>query len=165
MKTQNGFTLIELLLYISIVAVILLTVSGLLYTILQARVKNQTIAEVEQQGLQVMQIITQTIRNADNINSPTQGTTSTAVSLEVADAALNPTIFDLSNGVVRITEGIAQAVSLTSSKVTASSLSFLNLSQKSIKIQFTLTHINPGSKNEYDYSKVFYGTANVRRQN
>lgn len=160
---KNGFTLVELLLYVSTIAVILLLVSTLLFTILNARVKNQTIAEVEQQGLQVMQLITQTIRNAENINSPAQGTTATSLSLEIVDASLNPTIVDLSNSVVRITEGTASPVSLTSSKVLASSLSFLNLSQKSIKIQFTLTHINSENKNEYDYSKTFFGTADVRK--
>src|SRR3989338_6871109 len=70
---SNGFTLIELLLYVGIASIILLVTSLFLSTLLQSRIKNQTIAEVEQQGLAVMQLITQTARNADSVNSPDTG--------------------------------------------------------------------------------------------
>lgn len=159
---QRGFTLLELLLYIGTVAIVLLIIAQLLFTILQSRVKNQTIAEVEQQGLQVMQIITQTIRNADSVGEPAVGISSNELELVMTNPAVNPTIFDLNVGSIRIKESAGSFVALTSSRVTASALNFQNLSN-SIKIQFTLTHINPGSRNEYDYSKVFYGTANVRK--
>ena len=58
-KNNRGFTLIELLLYITISSVMLLAISVFLSALLQSKVKNQTIAEVEGQGIQVMQMITQ----------------------------------------------------------------------------------------------------------
>ena len=64
LSTISGFTLVELLLYVGISSAILLASSLFLATLLESRIKNQTIAEVEQQGLAVMQIITQDIRNA-----------------------------------------------------------------------------------------------------
>jgi len=155
---MKGFTLVELLLYVSIVAVVILFAAAFLSLLMQSRLKNQTIAEVEQQGVQVMQTITQTIRNADTINSPAQGETAASLSID-------STIFDLSSGVIRITQG-GTPISLTNFQVTASSLSFYNLSRTdtpgTIRIQFTLAFVNPSGRNEYDYSKTFYQTATLR---
>ncbi len=163
-----GFTLIELLLYVAISSVLLLVISAFLSSLLQSRVKNQTIAEVEQQGVQVMQIISQTIRNAKDINSPTQGTSASSLSLDVITGANNPTVFDLSSGVVRIKEGVATAIALTNSRVTASGLSFQNLSRSNtpgtVRISYTLTHLNPSGRNEYDFTKTFIGSATLRQQ-
>lgn len=166
MKNNRGFTLIELLLYISIASIIVFTTASLLRFTLESRVKNQTIAEVEQQGSQVMQLITQTIRLAKAINSPTLGNSASSLSLEVEDEASNPTVFDLSTGAIRIKEGIGIAVNLTSSKVSVSNLNFQNLSRantpNTIKVSFTITYINSSGRNEYDFTKTFYGSANLR---
>lgn len=167
MKNNRGFTLIELLLYISIASIIVFTTASMLRFTLELRVKNQTIAEVEQEGTQLMQLITQTIRNATAVNSPSLGNSATSLSLEVIDSASNPTVFDLSSGAVRITEGTGVATNLTSSRVTVSNLNFQNLSRSgtpnTIRISFTLTYINTSGRNEYDFSQNFYGSASLRK--
>ena len=166
MKNNKGFTLIELLLYIGIASVMLLIISVFLSTLLQSRVKNQTIAEVEQQGAQVMQIITQTIRNAEGINSPTQGASASSLSVDVFNTSDDPTVFDLSSGAIRVTEGAGSAVPLLNSRLTASGLNFQNLSRDNtsgvVRVQFTLTHMNIENRNEYDYNKTFYASAGLR---
>lgn len=171
-KTQNpkpisGFTLIELLLYVSIASIMFLSISVFLASFLESRIKNQTIAEVEQQGLQVIQSIGQIARNAEAINSPSVGTSASTVSFDVVTGANDPTIFDLSSGAIRITEGAGSAVSLTNSRVTASNLTFYNLSRTGtpgiIRIQFTLTHANPEGRNEYAYAKTFVESASLRQ--
>lgn len=138
---QKGFTLIELLLYVSIAAIILLITSVFLAGLLQSRVKNQTVAEVEGQGLQVMQIITQAGRNAADVNFTSA--------------------FSLSGGVI-----LENGIALTNSRVTASSLTFQNLSRTdtpgTIRIEFTLAHANPENRNEYSYEKTFIGSATLR---
>src|SRR3989338_9592365 len=157
---QKGFTLIELLLYIAIASIIVFTTASLLRFTLESRVKNQTIAEVEQEGIQVMQLITQTIRNGTAVNSPTIG--NSAVSLSV-----DTTVFDLSGGSIRIKEGAGAAVNLTSSKITVSSLNFQNLSRVStpniVRVSFTVTYTNSSGRNEYDFTKSFYGSARLRK--
>ncbi len=167
MKNNKGFTLIELLLYISIASIIVFTTASLLRFTLEGRVKNQTIAEVEQEGSQVMQLITQTIRNATAVNSPTQGNSAASLSVNVVTGANSPTVFDLSTGAIRIKEGAGTAVNLTSSHVTVSSLNFQNLSATSppdvIRISFTITYINNSGRNEYSYSQKFYGSASFRQ--
>lgn len=165
--SNQGFTLIELLLYVAISGVILLVISLFLQTLLESRIKNQTIAEVEQQGLQVMQLITQTIRNADTINSPAIGASAATLSINTYTAGNNPTVFDLSSGVIRIKEGVGSAIALTNARITASALNFQNLSRVStpgtIRISFTITHSNPAGRNEYNFSKTFYGSASLRQ--
>lgn len=133
---------------------------------LEARVKQQTIAEIEQSGTQVMQTTTQLIRNAETINSPATGASSSTLSLDVVDAAKDPTIIELSGGVIYITEGAGSAVPLTAAPVNVDSLTFYNLSRSGtpgvVRLQFTLTYTNPSGRQEYDYTKTFYGSASVR---
>jgi len=145
-KIENGFSLIELLLYISLSGIILLSILTFMASLLDARVKNQAIAEVDQSGTAIMQLITQTIRNATAINSPSSGTSASTLSLNTAVPANNPTVFDLSGGAIRITEGAGSPVNISSSRVVVSNLNFQNLSQPSapgnIRLSFTLTHIH-----------------------
>lgn len=164
---KNGFTLVELLLYAAVVSTAVLALSALLLINLQAQIKNQTIAEVNQQGTQVMQIITQAIRNSEGITSPVAGASSSSLSLDVVLGASDPTVFDLSSGTVRITEGAESAIPLTNSSVAVSALNFQNLSRSgtfgTVRVQFTITHVNPEGRNEYDYSRDFVGSATVRQ--
>lgn len=146
---------------------ILLVLTFFLFSLLQSRIKNQTIAEVEQQGLQVMQAITQIVRNADTINSPAVGTSSASLSLNTYTALNNPTVLDLTGGLARIQEGGTTAVPLTNGRVIVSGITFQNLSRAStpgvVRIQFTVTHVNTVGRNEYNFSKTFYGSASLRQ--
>lgn len=164
---QSGFTLIELLLYVSISGVILFSVSLFLSALFESRVKSQATTEVEQQGLHVMQTITQIARNAEAIILPARGISASSLTLDLITVANDPTIFDDASGVIRITEGAGSAVALTNSRVTASALTFQNLSQAgtpgTIRIQFILTHTNPEGRNEYAFSKTFTASATLRK--
>ena len=165
---KRGFTLVELLLYIGLSATMLIVISGFLGTMLEARVKNQTIAEVEQQGMQVIHLVSQTIRNSEAITSPGVGLTSSSLTLDVVTALDDPTIFDSSSDVIRIKEGGSSAVSITNSNVLVSGLLFENLSGTStpgvIRISFTLSHRNISLRNEFEFSQTFYTSASLREQ-
>ena len=146
MENNRGFTLIELLLYIGLSSIILFTVAMFSITLLESRVKNQTIATVDQEGNMAMATITQALRNATAINTPSIGTDSTTLSINTEIAGNNPTIFDLNNGVIRIKEGTADPVALTSNLVIISNLNFRNLSRPdtpgNIDITFNVEHIH-----------------------
>lgn len=163
---KSGFTLVEILLYVSIISVMLTVLSVFMFSVLQSRTKFQTISEVDQQGIQVAQIITQTIRNAKSITVPAQGVSGSSLTLGFDDSAKNPTVFN-SNGVnIQIKEGINSIFPLANAKITISGLSFANVSKTNtpgiVKFQFTLTYVNPSGRNEYDYSKTFFGSASLR---
>lgn len=164
--TVKGFTLIELLLYVALTSIMVGTISAFLFLTLQVRVKNQVINEVEQQGQQAMQRIAQVIRNASDITTPVQGASGSSATLVVTPAGNSPTSFDLSAGALRITQGAGAAVVLTNARVTASALTFTNLSRSAsshdLRIQFTLTAVNSSGRNEYDFAKTFTTSAHVR---
>lgn len=164
---QKGFTLIELMLYVAMTALMMLFLFSFLQFLIESRVKNQAIAEVEQQALQVSQMINQTIRNASSISSPIQGTSATFLDLVVSAPATSPTIFDLSAGVIRVKEGASANINLTNSQVQASGLVFYNLSRPStpgnIRWHFTLSYVNPTGRQEYNFSKTFFGSASLSR--
>jgi len=168
MNSQDkcGFTLVELLLYLGLSSVLIIVISGFLSMLLQARIKNQAIGEVEQQGLQVMQIMTQAIRNASAINFPTQGVSTSSLSLDTSVSTTTPMSFNLSSGGIRITEGTGGAVALTNSRIVASNLIFSNLSYPTthgiIRIQFTLTYKNPSNISEFNFQKTFITSGTLR---
>lgn len=167
-KNARGFTLIELLLYVTIVGSLLTTVSIFFATTTEARIKNQSIVEVDQQGTLAMEHITQAIRNADAVTTPAAGATTASLTLTVPTAGLSPTIFDLTGTTLQIKEGAATAVALTNSKVQISGLTFKNLTRAStpgvIQISFTAARTNAGGRNEYDYQKTFTSSAALRQQ-
>lgn len=164
--STRGVTLIELLLYISISVTLLSTISGSLIMMLQSRIKSQTIAEVEQQGMHVMRLITQTLRNAEEITSPTIGNSSASLILQVANIASSPTVFDLSGGEMRVKGGAGTAAALTNSHITVSDLTFNNVSYEGtpgiVQVLFTVTHVNPIGRSEYAFNKTFQTSAALR---
>lgn len=165
---QKGFTILEMLLYVSICSVLLLSLSLFLTTLFGARIKHQSIADVNQQGAQVMQLLTETIRNAESIQTPTVGATSPTLSVTVSDGLLSPTIFSVSSGTVMISEGGGPNILLTNSHVTVSNFLFKNISSASssdrtIQISYTIDYKNPSGRNEYEFTKSFSGSATMRK--
>lgn len=163
---QSGYTLIELLLYVAILGMLLTAVVGFLGTATDARVKNQTISEVNDQGAAVMGYIAQTVRNASSISAPTTGGVAAAsLTLVVPTASLSPTIFSLSGTTLQVKEGVAAAVPLTNSEIQISNLSFKNLTRSGtsgiVQISFTVSRVNPNNLNVFDYQKTFTSSAEV----
>jgi type II secretory pathway pseudopilin PulG len=164
--TKKGFTLVELLVYIALTAILFLLVATLIFAILRAQARNRAVAEVESQGVQIMNQIAQSIRNAAVLNSPAAGTTAASLSINTDSAGNNPTIFSLNGNTLQISENGA-VTALHNNLITASALSFKNLTRSgtpgSVAIQFTLTYYNPGARVEYNYTKTFYGAAGLRQ--
>ena len=165
--TKNrGYTLIELLLYVVILGMLLGSVVSFFGMVTEARVKNQTVAEVDEQGTMVMDYMTQTIRNASSISAPAAGgVAASSLTLVVPTAVLSPTIFSLSGTTLQIKEGTAAAVPLTNGKVQISGLSFKNLTRSGtsgiVQVSFTISRVNPNNRNEFSYQKTFTGSAEL----
>jgi prepilin-type N-terminal cleavage/methylation domain-containing protein len=176
-SNQKGFTLIELLLYISISAIILGAVSLFLILIVSGRVKSQVTGEVEGQGAFVMQEIGQAVRNAWLVNTPVGGasvTTTVPLSLKTFETAKNPTVFSYiaaagnTPGSINIKEGAGIVYSLTSPAVSITNLNITYLNDapnnnfRVVNVSFTLSYVNSSGRNEYNYSKTFNDSFNLR---
>jgi len=158
----RGFTLLELLLFISIAAILLSALAAFLGMVLQSRVKQQTIVEVEEQAVQVVEQIAHDIRNASSITSPAVGTTGSSLSL----TGTSSTLWNVSGGQLKRTLGSGTPLELTSSGLIVSNVQFTNASKPQtngiVRFQFTLERLNPPGRNEYDYTQTFYGSTALR---
>jgi len=163
---QSGFTLIELLLYVGLIGILLSAVTALFITTADARIKNESITEVNEQGNYAMELITQAVRNGTSITSPTVGATSAGFTIVVPTGALSPTILSLSGGSLQLKEGAGATTAITNSNVQASSLTVTNLTRSGttgiMQINFTLSRNNPAGRNEYDYQKTFTTSVGIR---
>lgn len=164
-RTQTGFTLIELLLYVAIIGTLLTAVMGFYGLALDARVKNQAIAEVNQQGSLVLDQITQSIRNASSVTAPAVAGSSSTLTLAVPTASLSPTTYTVNNSVLQITEGSGTAVALTSGDVKVTSVTFNNLTRSGtngiVQVTITVAYTNTTGRTAYDYQKTFTTSAEV----
>ena len=162
----QGFTLLEILLYTASATALLLAVSIMLSVMLETRIKTENLNELNWQGTAVMQSMTQALRNATGINQPTLGNHDTSLSVKIADAGKDPTVFDLTGGVLYIKEGSSTKVALSNSRFQASNLQFINLGNTSttaaVRIEFTLACNNSSGRTEFDCSQTFVGSGSLR---
>lgn len=163
---QSGFTLIELLLYVAVSASILLAALTFHGSLLEARIKHQSVSEVETQGARMMEVLTQAIRNADAVTAPTAGQTASTLTLTSNVPADSPTVFALVNGALVSTLGAGSTTAHTNARVTASNLSFANVSRPTtpgvMRIRFTLASVNTSGRGEFTYTQTFIATAALR---
>ncbi|MBN1617774.1 hypothetical protein JW887_00325 [Candidatus Dojkabacteria bacterium] len=160
-----GFTLIETLVYIALSAMITVTIVLFLLMILGGRQRATAISEVDSLGNQMMYQLEYSIKNSDGINSPLPGASEDSLSLIFDDPEQNPTYYYIDNSALVVSEAALDSVSLTSSRVVVSDVSFTNLTLSNsptiIKIQFTITYKNPDNRKELDYSRTFYNSVLV----
>lgn len=173
-NSQSGFSLLELLLYISIASVLLFAVGTSSQAFLEARIKNQVIADVNNGGASAMNIILQTVRNAESITAPGAGSAANTLTLAMADSSKNPTEFRLSSEKLQIKEGAGDWTDLTNlDKVLVSVVGvdagiFSNFSRSAtpgiIRVRFNMAHAEPAGTNQYfqGFNADFQGAASLR---
>jgi len=148
-----GFTLIEIIIYLGIIAGVLVLTVGFLWNIIAGSIKETAYQEVQQNARFVLTKITQEVRRAVGINNPLPGQSADSLSLTMADPNLNPTVFDLYQGKLRITQGGVNSYQLTTDRVIVENLQFTNLSYENtpgaIRIEMKINHSNPSNLNEY----------------
>jgi type II secretory pathway pseudopilin PulG len=163
-KRKSGFSLIEAVVYVAILGMFIFSFVTFMNMITYSRVNNQVVLETNNQGNQIVKIITQSIRNAVSVNSPSEGSVSNSLSLETNTN--NPVVFYENSGTLYVTEGSNPAVALTNNSVSISNLTFANLSQTltsdSVQIRFTLTSTNQNA-NITSNPVNFYGSASIRK--
>ncbi len=165
-KRNHGFTLVEVLLYVALSGGLILVLASFLNLSTTAKIKNQSITEVNQQGFAALEHITHTIRNATGVTTPSIGTTTNTLSVTVPSVAQSPSVFSLNGTTVQVQEGGSAGVALTSGSVQISSLSFKNLSSPGtpgvIQVSFTVSRTNTAGRAEFSYQKTFTTSVALR---
>ena len=149
---MRGFTLVEFIIYVGILSIVLVLITGFLWTIVLGNIKETSFLEIQQNARFALAKIIHETKKATGINSAGDN----FLSLQMADPNLNPTVFDVDGGKLRITQGTNGPYDLTSDQVIVSALTFTNLSYPdtpgTIQIEMTIDYINPGNLMEYQAS-------------
>lgn len=166
LNLKKGLTLIETLIYVAIFTMFVTSLFSFSERANLSKLRNQTMLEVNYQGSQVIDIITQSIRNATSTSNPAIGNSSDSLVINTLDPLKNPTIFSIATGTLYIKEGPNDLVALTNDRVEMTDLVFSNYSRTStpgtIKIRFNLKNADAFNKPEQQYTKTFYGSASIR---
>lgn len=162
MKTK-AFSLVELLIYFAIFGLVSVLLVNLFVTTAKDRGHIESRTEVQQNMRYSMTRIAQAIHSATGIN----GIPGASLSLILADASKNPTVFDLLSGVLRITEGAGSALAITSGKVTVSALTFTKISnpapaKPAVQINITIVY-NDNGNTQLAYSQNQITTVTLKQ--
>ena len=128
MTIRRGFSIIETILYVAILIMIMGTMVIFLVNVVRRESKVTMVLEVNQNARFAIEKINSIIRNSKDATVPTDGGGSgSTLSLTMPNAAVSPTVFTVTNGVLTMQQGAAAAVPITSSAVKVSNLTFTNL--------------------------------------
>lgn len=148
-RLETGLTLLETVVYVALVSMIVLVFVSFALDVVGTAQKARVQQEVQQNARFAIERINHEVRSASNLNvgSSTFDSHPGVLSLATDDVLTNPIVFDVSGGVLRISEAGGAAQDLTSDKMTVSNLVFKNLSASgkttNIKVGLTLQYNNP----------------------
>lgn len=163
---KNAFTLVEVILYMSLTSILVLMVAMLWVTASDTRDRSEAMSIVNTEGTHIISQLTQIIRNANSITTPTATNSGNSLTIAVPTSVLSPTTIALSGGNLSLTEGSNSPITLNSNRVSISSLTFRNVSKDysvgSVRVEITISYINNTGKTSLNYSQTFYATATLR---
>jgi len=128
LQSPHGFTLFETLISIALLIIIVGSLGGFVISLQNARAQVTSVHEVDANLRMALDVISQRIRSAQGVNiaSSIFDIDPGVLSLEMADGAVNPTVFRLTsdNSILQIQEGVGDPRALTTGSVNVSNLVF-----------------------------------------
>ena len=142
-RVRSGTSLVELLLFLAFFSLVSGVVVALLFSSNEQRVRQETIALVDQTGIQLLQSMTRRIRRAERIIDPLQGETGSLLFLQMAQDGENPTIIAQGSGVILVAEADTVRPMTGSGNIIATNFLVRNTSpdssRQSVAISFVLS--------------------------
>ena len=167
-KNQKGFTLIELILYIALISIFISGAVLFGWDIIYSQVRSSTQQELQQNMRLAAKRISYEIRNASEIGT----ISATDICLYSNISERNPTRFYLSGGQIRVAWGggnpscnnMTNDQPLTSSDLTATSLSFTDLSSapESQHAAFSFALEASSTLQEWQESQTYASSVEIR---
>ncbi len=139
---SKGFSLLETLLFLGIAAIMSTTIIAVYISSQDARVRQQSIAAVEQRGALMLQQITRRIQRAEAVLTPVAGSSGAILALQSGINAEFPTIFTTSGSNVLMIEKIMDS-NLLPGFLTVENLRFRHVDTGNIVISFNLSTVIP----------------------
>lgn len=157
--SRSGISLLETILFIGILSIMATTITSVFIATQEARVLQNSIASLEDEGTQLIGRMSKTIRRAELIVFPSANQTGSSLVLQMANNNEFPTIVMASNSGMVLAQK-SQTSALISTNITISDLTFKNVGGSNIWFSLTLSTSIPTIKNR-TYSRVFKGTATL----
>ncbi len=109
----------------------------------EARIRQRSIAEMEQAGTELLSTMTKSIRRAEKVLSPETNGTGSILTLQMASNSEYPIIFarTASGNLVNVEKTLISE--LLTSRVTISNVSFRNVADANVAYAFDLTIVIP----------------------
>ncbi len=160
---RPGITLVELLIFIGILGLLCSITLPILFHTSENRMLQQTVAIVEQNGIQLSQAMELRIRHAERILDPPLGETGAVLAMQTGSGATDPTIFGVSSGSLVIIRSATKEY-LSSPQVAVEMLTFENTSvsssRQSVRISFRLRR-TIRLQMPHTYTKDFHFAVNL----
>lgn len=172
-RKQRGFTLIEMLLYVAVAGIVLTSLVGFGWNMIGIGAKNGTHHDAVSNARLASEKLTFFIREATDIDTANSNFGVNLASVPGSKVTLrgaapnDPTVFDISSGTLRVTQGVSAPVALTSSNISVSSLVFTNASSadgkaKNIGFEIQLATISASNRSEYASATMLRSSAELR---
>lgn len=97
-SARAGMTLVELLIFLGLLGIVVGVIFPIIFTAVENRLLQQTIAVVEQNGVQLLQTMGQKVRGAERVLDPPVGSTGSVLALQTGSGTSTPTIIAVQSG-------------------------------------------------------------------
>lgn len=140
---HSGFSLLETVLFLGILSIMSGTIVAVYIATQEARIRQRSVAELEQTGTELLSTMTKNIRRAERVLAPTTNGTGGILTLQMAGNAEFPMIFarTASGNLVNVQKTLISE--LLTSRVTISNMSFRNVADTNVAYSFDLTIVIP----------------------
>lgn len=160
LQKRPGTSLLETMLFLGILGIISGTIVGVLMATQDARIRQRSVAELEQQGTQILTNLTKVIRRAERIVVPVTNETGGTLLLQMAQNDEYPTIITrVGSGELLLVQRSSTSA-LISNHLTVQDLVFRNVDDGNVWLSFKLVTIIP-TLSQQVYSRTFNGTATL----
>ncbi len=102
--------MVELILFITLMAMMSGTILPLLFNSTESRQRQDAIALVEQNGAQILQLLSKEVRHGERILYPPMGGTGRILAIQTADADTNPTVIGVDSGSLVMVQGRSRRI-------------------------------------------------------
>ncbi len=167
---KKGFTFIETLIYVAVIGLIVTGFVMFGISISANRAKAHAIEEVESNARLAFDILTQKVRGARLITSPTKGNALDGVifPLLLDMPGADPDItFSVAGGMFYMTQLAGSPVPILGKEVIVTALSYKNLAElgerDNLRVVATFEYKNPSANNIYQYSQTLETAVSLRQ--
>ncbi len=159
-------SLVEVLLYMALLSGMIFAIGGVVREMFTARNKQQSVIEVENEAMMVMQLLKRDLKDAQSISAPAPGATGNTLTYARTGTPAYNRSYSLNGGVLQQTTTPGSTTLLTSNRVVLSNLSFRRVAVSTtlsvVNVSFTASYSNPGGRNDLSYQRN-YATSIVIR--